>query len=106
MSNFIKTTKDIKNKNGKVIEKVFNIQPKNGTLTINEINNLYKKIRGRTSTKNIMIKVVAIDGFKTLKSFGYDEDDLDMLYEDYYSSLPKDTKDKFDKILAVQIITR
>ena len=106
MSNFIKTTKDIKNKNGKIIEKVLNIQPKKGTLTINEINNLYKKMKAKTNTKNIMIKVVAIDGFKTLKSFGYDEDDLDMLYEDYYSSLPKDTKDKFDKILAVQIITR
>ena len=30
MSNFIKTEKEIKNKNGKIIEKVLNIQPKKG----------------------------------------------------------------------------
>ena len=34
MSNFVKTTKDIKNKNGKIIEKVLNIQPKKGKITI------------------------------------------------------------------------
>ena len=38
MSNFVKTTKDIKNKNGKIIERVLNIQPKKGKLTIEEIN--------------------------------------------------------------------
>ena len=106
MSNFIKTTKDIKNKKGKVIERVLNFQPKNGTLTINEINNLYKKLKEKTNTKNIMIKAVALDGFKTLKSYDYDNDDLTMLYDDYYSSLPKETKNKFDNILAVQFITR
>lgn len=106
MSNFIKTTKDIKNKKGKVIERVLNFQPKKGTLTINEINNLYKKLKEKTNTKNIMIKAVAIDGFKTIKSYDYDNDDLTMLYDDYYSSLPKDTKNKFNNILAVQFITR
>jgi hypothetical protein len=53
-----------------------------------------------------MIKAVALDGFKTLKSYDYDNDDLTMLYDDYYSSLPKDTKNKFNNILAVQFITR
>jgi hypothetical protein len=38
MTNFIKTPKDIRNKNGKIIEKVLNIQPKKGILTIKEIN--------------------------------------------------------------------
>jgi hypothetical protein len=44
MSNFVKTTKDIKNKNGKIIEKVLNIQPKKEKITIDEINKLYKEI--------------------------------------------------------------
>jgi hypothetical protein len=34
MSNFIKTTKDIKNKNGKIIEKVLNLQPKKEKLQL------------------------------------------------------------------------
>ena len=106
MSNFIKTTKDIKNKNGKVIERVLNIQPKKGTLTIKEINNLYNKLREKTNAKNMMIKVAALDGFKTIKTFDYDDEDLTMSYDDYYSSLPKETKDKFNNILAVQFITR
>ena len=44
MSNFVKTEKEIKNKNGKITEKVLNIQPKKGKLTIEEINKLYKAI--------------------------------------------------------------
>ena len=42
MSNFVKTEIEIKNKNGKIIEKVLNIQPKKGKLKIEEINKLYK----------------------------------------------------------------
>jgi tRNA/tmRNA/rRNA uracil-C5-methylase (TrmA/RlmC/RlmD family) len=96
----------VKNKNGKVIEKVLNIQPKKGTLTIAEVNNLYKEIIKKTSAKDIMIKVSALDGFKTLKAYDYVEDDLSMVYDDYYSSLPKDTRDKFDNLLAVQFIIK
>jgi heterodisulfide reductase subunit C len=106
MSNFIKTTKDIKNKNGKIIEKVLNIQPKKGKITIDEINKLYKEIIKKTNPKNIMIKVCAIDGFKTLKSFDYIENDLSFVYEDYYSSLSKETKEKIDSLLAVQFIIK
>ena len=51
-----------------------------------------------------MIKVCAIDGFKTLKAYDYIEDDLLFVYEDYYSSLSKETKQKFDSLLAVQFI--
>ncbi len=106
MSKFVKNTKEVKNKNGKVIEKVLNIQPKKGTLTIAEVNNLYKEIIKKTSAKDIMIKVSALDGFKTLKAYDYVEDDLSMVYDDYYSSLPKDTRDKFDNLLAVQFIIK
>jgi translation initiation factor 2 alpha subunit (eIF-2alpha) len=106
MSNFVKTTKDIKNKNNKIIERVLNIQPKKGTITIDEINKLYKEIIKKTNPKKIMIKVAAIDGFKTLKSFDYIENDLSFVYEDYYSSLSKETKEKFDSLLAVQFIIK
>jgi len=51
MSNFIKTTKDIKNKNNKIIERVLNIQPKKGTITIDEINKLYKEVIKKTNPK-------------------------------------------------------
>ena len=37
-----------------------------------------------------MIKVCAIDGFKTLKAFDYIKNDLSFVYEDYYSSLSKE----------------
>lgn len=106
MSSFNKTQKDIKNIKGKVIERVLNIQPKKGKLTIQEINKLYKEIIKKTDPKNIMIKVAAIDGFKTLKAYDYVEDDLGFVYEEYYSSLSKDTQEKFNSLLAVQFIMR
>ena len=52
-----------------------------------------------------MIKVCAIDGFKTLKAYDYIEDDLLFVY-DYYSSLSKETKQKFDSLSAVQFIIK
>ena len=106
MSNFVKSEHDIKNKNGKIIEKVLNIQPKKGKITIDEINKLYKAIIKKTNPKNIMIKVAAIDGFKTLKNYDYIENNLSFVYEDYYSSLLKETKEKFDSLLAVQFIIK
>jgi phosphoenolpyruvate synthase/pyruvate phosphate dikinase len=77
-----------------------------GKITIDEINKLYKEVIKKTNPKNIMIKVCAIDGFKTLKSFDYIENDLSFVYEDYYSSLSKETKEKFDSLLAVQFIIK
>ena len=53
-----------------------------------------------------MIKICAIDGFKTLKAFDYIEDDLSFVYEDNYSSLSKETKQKFDSLLGVQFIIK
>ena len=53
-----------------------------------------------------MIKVCAIDGFKTLKAYDYKEDDLLFVYEDYYKNLSKETKQKFDCLLAVQFIIK
>ena len=51
MSKFMKTTKEVKNKNGKIIEKVLNIQPKKGTLTVEEVNKLYKEIIKKSQPK-------------------------------------------------------
>lgn len=106
--NLIKTEKDITNKKGRVIERVLNLQPKTGFVSIHEINNMYKKMikAPEVDPHKIMIKVVALDGFKTIKPYDHDGDDLTMVYDDYYSSLPKATKDKFNNLLAFQIITR
>ena len=43
--------KEIKNKNGKIIEKILNIQPKKGKLTIEEINKLYKRYKKKPIQK-------------------------------------------------------
>jgi len=108
MSNFEKSTKINRNKNGKEIERVMDIKPKNAKLklTLDEVNNLYKKIAERADTSNIMIKAMTIDGYKTLKSFDYNDEDLIHCLDDYYSSLPKEKRDKFENLLSVQIITR
>jgi hypothetical protein len=108
MSKFIKTEKVIKNKTGKEIERVLNITPKGkNKLGLQEVNNLYKKLIEETDPKKFMIKIMTIDGMKTLKAYDYAEDDLKYIAEeDYYSGLPKETRDKFDYFLGVQIITR
>jgi hypothetical protein len=109
MSKFIKTEKEVTNKKDRVIERVLNWEPKQqGKLSIHEVNNIYKRLvqSGQVDPKKIMIKVVAFDGYKTIKSYDHDGDDLEMVYDDYYSSLPRDTKDKFENLLAFQIITK
>jgi len=108
MSKFIKTEKVIKNKTGKEIERVLNITPKGKhKLGLKEVNNLYKKLIEETDPKKFMIKIMTIDGMKTLKGYDYSQDDLRFIAEeDYYSSLDQEAKDKFDYFLGVQIITR
>lgn len=106
--NFLKTEKEITNKKGVVIERIMNLQPKKGFVSIHEINNMYKKMiqTADIDPHKIMIKVVAFDGFKTIKSYDHTGDDLEMTYDEYYRSLPKETRDKFSNLLAFQIITR
>lgn len=108
MSDFVKTTKINYNKKGEEVEKMIELKTKskNKKITLKEVNNIYKKLIEKTDANNFMIKAMTIDGFKTLKSFNYDADDLSHSLDDYYSSLPKEAKDKFEDLLYVQIIKR
>lgn len=106
MSKVIKTQHQVKNKSGKVIENVLNIQPKKGFIHINEVNKIYKQLKTKTNPKNIMIKIQTATGFLTAKSFEYIDDDLEILIENYYSSMSKEGQDKFKNLLSFQIITK
>ena len=106
MSKFIKTQTVKTNKKGKVIETILNIQPKKGFVHINEVNELYNKIKQTKDPKNIMIKVHTATGFLTAKSFNYSDDDLELLIDNYYSSMSKDGQKKFKNLLSFQIITK
>ena len=106
MSKFIKTPSEKTNKKGKVIERILNIQPKTGFVSIDEVNKTYKSLLKKTDASKIMIKVQTIGGFLTAKSFDYMEEDLELLIDNYYSSLSKEGIDKFSKLLSFQIITR
>ena len=106
MSRFTKTEFERKNKNGKVLERVLNVQPKNGFVSIDEVNKTYKALIKKTDASKIMIKIQTIGGFLTAKSFDYVEEDLELLIDNYYSSLSKEGIDKFSNLLSFQIITR
>jgi hypothetical protein len=63
-------------------------------------------MKKKTEPKNIMIKIQTATGFLTAKSFDYIDDDLELLIENYYSTLSKEGQDKFKKLLSFQIITK
>ena len=78
MENFNKKVKEVTNKNGKVIEKITTIQPKDkkGRISLESVDKLYKKlhVKSKDEGKKFMIKIMTLDGMKTLKTFDYDED--------------------------------
>lgn len=97
----------ITNKFNKKIGKELRITPNKGyTLSLLELNKLYKKILETNNAKNLLIRAMTIDGMKTLKSFDYLEDDLIHTLEDYYSSLPPDKRVKYEKLQDVYITMR
>jgi hypothetical protein len=49
---------------------------------------------------------MTIDGMKTLKSFDYIEDDLIHTLDDYYSSLPKEKREKYKNFKDVYITVK
>ena len=106
MSNFNVSTFTKKNKNGKVIENIMNFQPKKGHITIQELNNTYKKLRTKINPKNIMIKIQTTEGFLTAKSFDYVDEDIELMIENYFNSLSQEGQDKFKQLLSFQIITK
>jgi hypothetical protein len=110
MEDFIKTAKEIKNKTGKIIERITRIQPKSkkGKISLNDVDKIYKKLRiqSKKENKKFMIKVMTYDGFKTLNGFDYDEDSLKYVLEDYYSSMPSEERDKYNHFFFIEIISR
>ena len=63
MSKFIKTQTEKTNKNGKVLERILNIQPKKGFVNIEEVNKTYKALAKTTDPSKIMIKIQTIGVF-------------------------------------------
>jgi hypothetical protein len=96
--------KEKKNKKGKVVEKTINMQPKNGKINISEVNKLYKKLL-KNKERNFIITGMGIDGYKTLKSKNFMEDDLKYSVESYFQSYTdsKAIYDKFSNYFNIQI---
>ena len=110
MENFNKKVKEVKNINGKVIEKITTIQPKDkkGRISLESVDKLYKKlhVKSKEEGKKFMIKIMTLDGMKTLKNFDYDEDSLKYCFEnEYYHSMPKEVRSKFEDFFYIQIIS-
>ena len=106
--NFEIITNEVKNIKGKVLEKRLRLNPKkkNDKISLQETNKLYKKLLKSINPKNILIRCMAIDGIKTLKSYDHEGEDLLSCMEEYYSSMPKEVQDKFSHYLGIEIIIR
>jgi len=95
----IEVLEEIKNKRGELktkIVRVTNKTPKKG-LDFDSINTLYKTMLEKYKAENIFILGKPMDGgFVTLKTIKYMGSDLKHASsnDDYYSSLPKEVKDK------------
>jgi hypothetical protein len=101
--------KPVKNVKGKIISKEITIKPKKKkqVLNIETVNNIYMNFKNDYPDKDFMIKAMSYDGFKTLKSFSYNEDTLKYIeYNEYYSSMSKEAQDIFTNVFFIQIITK
>jgi hypothetical protein len=95
-----KKVEPVLNKRGKVLGKQIILKAKNNySLTLKTLDEVYKKmIESGISPEKINIRAELADGIKTLKSFSQIEDTLIYTMDDYYSSIPKDRMDKFEKM--------
>ena len=102
-TNIKKTEK--KNKKGNVVERTINIEPKNGKINISEVNKLYQKLL-KDGKKNFIITGMGIDGYKTIKSKSFLEEDLKYAMESYYKSYGLNAKtiyEKFSDFFNIQV---
>ena len=89
----VEVKKEKKTKKGFVLEKDILIEPKNNKkITIAEVNKLYAELSKKHDKKNFIIRAMAADGFKTLKSQDYIEDDLKYILLSYYRSYGLESK--------------
>jgi len=112
--NYNRDIKEVKNKNGTIIEKRMLLIPKKSKkknddkISLDEVNKIYKTmlLNKNIDRKNILIRAMSIDGIKTLKSYDNEGDDLHYALEDYYNSMPADVQGKFSEFLHVELIVR
>lgn len=84
---------EVKNKNGQLIRKDIiitnKINEKEG-ITFADINQLYKSLLRKHKAGNILIYGKPLDGgFRTIKTFDYQGNDLKYVDDDYMGSVPK-----------------
>ena len=104
----LQVLKEIKNKRGEIrtkVVKVTNKKPRLG-LEFNTINDLYKELLKKYKATSITIIAKPLDGnFVTLKTAKFRGEDLKHYDENYFSSLPQETKDKMQgSYYSVEII--
>lgn len=105
-SKFIRQKGEIKNKGGKVIDRYIKFMPKKGTVNIDQVSKIYKKLKLTQDPQKLMIKIETNTQYLTAKSYGETGDDLDLFVDQYYSSLSKEGIDKFKNLLSFTIYTR
>ena len=101
----IYTPKERTNKAGKVFERIINVQPKSGFVNIDEVTKVYHKFKKQFDSHKFMIRIQTADKMLTAKSFNYVDDELEIVMENYYSSLSQEGIEKFKQILSFQIVT-
>lgn len=100
------TKKERTNKSGKVFERIVNVQPESGFVNIDEVTKVYHKLKTQVDPHKFMIRVQTAGMMLTAKSFDYVDDELELVIENYYSSLSQEGIDKFKQILSFQIVTK
>jgi hypothetical protein len=101
MDKYSHKVKEVKNKTGRTIHKIDRFMPKRfGTkIAMEQIGNWYDEIRedNTFNSNNLMIKVLTLDGWKTLMPFNFQGRDIETLLDDYYNSLPNDVRDVYSQ---------
>ena len=108
MPNFNTIKKTVKNKKGKKVytEYKMTAKKKDGTISISEVNRLYKKLLEKYDAEDIIIKGLAPDKWTTIKSQQYIEDDLKFILQNYYRSFGIETSEvekKFARFYELNI---
>jgi hypothetical protein len=102
---------EVKNKNGQLIRKDIiitnKINEKEG-ITFADINQLYKSLLRKHKAGNILIYGKPLDGgFRTIKTFDYQGNDLKYVDDDYMGSVPREIQKKLSgKYYSIEILIK
>jgi major membrane immunogen (membrane-anchored lipoprotein) len=81
---------DVKSKNGTILFSKRIIKPdKYKVIDLSTVNNMYKNLREKKHERKqkIAIKVLCLDGWKTLVNYDYNEKEIDMQFIEYYRQM-------------------